>query len=106
MSSSSGAHLTVDEQAVVARLGHELRFEAGELVIEEGSSGEGFYIVAAGTIEIRKAGRPIAELGSGAVLGEMALFGENVRTAEALALEPSRLLFVPTDELVSLVLRG
>jgi malate dehydrogenase (oxaloacetate-decarboxylating)(NADP+) len=106
MSSSPGAHLTVDEQAVVARLGHELRFEAGERVIEEGSSGEGFYIVAAGTIEIRKAGRPIAELGSGAVLGEMALFGENVRTAEALALEPSRLLFVPTDELVSLVLRG
>jgi malate dehydrogenase (oxaloacetate-decarboxylating)(NADP+) len=106
MSSPPAAHLTADERAVMARLGREVSCDAGELVIEEGSSGDGFFVVLAGRIEVRKAGRPIAELGDGAVLGEMAVFGENVRTAEARALEPSRLLFVPTEKLVGLVLRG
>ena len=106
MSSSPAVHLSAAERAVVAGLGREVSFAAGERVVEEGSVGEGFYVVESGCVEVLKGGRPIAELGEGAVLGEMAVFGENVRTAEARALEPSRLLFVPTEELVGLVLRG
>jgi malate dehydrogenase (oxaloacetate-decarboxylating)(NADP+) len=99
-------HLSADERAVVARLGHEVSFAAGQRVIEEGSPGDGFYVLVSGRIEVLKGGRPIAELLEGAVLGEMAVFGENVRTAEARALEETRLLFVPTEEFVGLVLRG
>jgi malate dehydrogenase (oxaloacetate-decarboxylating)(NADP+) len=106
MTSSHGPHLSVDERAVIARLGDGVAFAAGERILDEGSAGDGFYVVESGLVEVRKGGRPIAELGAGAVLGEMAIFGENVRTAEAVAVEPSRLLYVPTEEFVGLVLRG
>jgi malate dehydrogenase (oxaloacetate-decarboxylating)(NADP+) len=106
MSSSPAVHLDAAERAVVAGLGREVTFAAGERVVEEGSVGDGFFVVESGRVEVLKGDRPIAELGEGAVLGEMAIFGENVRTAEARALEASRLLFVPTEEFVGLVLRG
>jgi malate dehydrogenase (oxaloacetate-decarboxylating)(NADP+) len=106
MTPSHGAHLSAAERAVIARLGEEVSFAAGERILEEGAAGDGFYVVQSGLVEVRKGGRPIAELGDGAVLGEMAIFGENVRAAEAVAVEPSRLLHVPTEEFVGLVLRG
>jgi Cyclic nucleotide-binding domain/Malic enzyme, NAD binding domain len=106
MTLSPAGCLSEAERAVFARLGCEVAFTAGERVLAEGAAGDGFYVVVSGSIDVRKAGRSIAVLGEGAVLGEMAVFGENVRTAEACAITASRLLFVTTDELVGLVLRG
>jgi malate dehydrogenase (oxaloacetate-decarboxylating)(NADP+) len=83
----------------------ELSFKAGERIIEEGSPGNGFYILAAGRVQILKRDQPFTTLDPGAVLGEMSLFNENVRTSEVRALEPSTLLYIASRRFLPLVLR-
>jgi malate dehydrogenase (oxaloacetate-decarboxylating)(NADP+) len=79
-------------------LGRELILPAGTVFIEEGSVGAGFYLLVSGRVEIRKDGNRLAVLEPGAFIGEMALFNNNVRVSQALALEPVTLLEIPTTE--------
>ena len=53
---------------------------------------------------MRKGGRQVAEVGPGAILGEMSLFNENVRTNEVTALEPCVLVAVSAPFFNHLVL--
>jgi malate dehydrogenase (oxaloacetate-decarboxylating)(NADP+) len=97
--------LTPAEAKTLLALGREVSFPAGARVIEEGSPGTSFFVIAEGRIEVRRGGRPVAELGAGAVLGEMALFNRDLRTSEARCLAPSTLLSIPAAEFVRLVLQ-
>jgi malate dehydrogenase (oxaloacetate-decarboxylating)(NADP+) len=97
--------LSAAEIRVIAGLGREVAAAAGETVIAEGSPGEGFYILGSGEVEVLKGGQPIARVGPGAILGEMALFNENVRTGEARALTPCSLFFIPAAAFCHLVLQ-
>src|SRR5687768_1669917 len=97
--------LTPQERDVIMALGREVSFAAGEQVIEDDTAASGFYILEAGAVEVLKDGRTIARLAPGAVLGEMALFNENVRTSGVRAVEPATLLFIPTAGFVHLVLQ-
>lgn len=68
---------------------------AGDAVFREGESGDAMFIIESGTIEIRSNARgyaPIATLGSGDFFGDMSLLEDRPRSADAVALEPSRLL--------------
>jgi malate dehydrogenase (oxaloacetate-decarboxylating)(NADP+) len=96
--------LTPAEHEIIAAIGRSIDYEAGELILEEGSAGRSFAIVESGRVEVRKAGQAVAELEEFSVVGEMALFGESIRTAEVRALEPSRLLFLSAADFVQLVL--
>ncbi len=97
--------LSDQERAVIGSLGEALSFGAGERIIEEGSIGSGFYVLGAGRVQIVKRDRPVATLEPGAILGEMALFNEHVRTSEVRALESATLLHVPFRRFFDLVLR-
>jgi malate dehydrogenase (oxaloacetate-decarboxylating)(NADP+) len=97
--------LTAAEKRSVVSLGREVSFAAGERIIEEGSPAACFFVIAEGTVEVMKDGRRIAELGPGAILGEMALFNRDLRTSEARCLEPCTLLSIPTAEFTRLVLQ-
>lgn len=55
---------------------HEAVFHAGDL-------GLGMYLVLSGTVVIQLEGKQLAELGPGDFFGEVALFGDEVRTADA-----------------------
>jgi CRP-like cAMP-binding protein len=72
-------------------------FEPGELIVEEGRTGNGLYVVISGKVEVVKgmAGeRPqvIATLGPGQSFGEMALLGQWPRTASVRAVEQTECL--------------
>lgn len=72
-------------------------FEPGELIVEEGRTGNGLYVVISGKVEVVKglAGeRPqvIATLGPGQSFGEMALLGQWPRTASVRAVEETECL--------------
>src|SRR6185503_13422358 len=97
--------LTAAERRSIVSLGREVSFAAGEQIIEEGSPATGFFIIAEGAVEVLKSGRRVAELGPGAILGEMALFNRDQRTSEARCRQRCTLLSIPTAEFTRLVLQ-
>lgn len=74
----------------------------GERVFEAGSDGCEAYIVERGRVEIRRLGAAegegIAQLGPDDLFGEMALLvDDGVRSATAVAIEPTTLFVIPKD---------
>ncbi|MDH5354048.1 MAG: EAL domain-containing protein [Gammaproteobacteria bacterium] len=76
-------------------------FDAGEFLFKEGDRADFAYIIESGSVEIshqigdRKL--VLSKLGEGDVLGEMAVVDKQPRTANAIALEPTRTLEIPID---------
>jgi CRP/FNR family transcriptional regulator len=60
-------------------------FEAGRTVVEEGTTGVGFFVIESGTATVTVDGRPVRTLGSGDHFGELALIGNVGRTASVVA---------------------
>ena len=79
------------------------RLAAGEVLFNQGDRGDCAYIVESGTIEIchdpYRPGGVVARLGAEEIFGEMALFGEGLRSAGARAAEPTTLTMVTHDYL-------
>ena len=66
--------------------------EAGDVLIEEGSTSETMYIALEGMLSVSRGGQEITVLESGKHVGEMALLNKRPRSATVRAVEPSRLL--------------
>ena len=84
----------LDEQQLdaVSSLTFQKRFGPGELIVEEGRTGNGMYAIISGNVEAVKAlgteqERIVNRLGTGEVFGEMALLGEWPRTATVRAID-------------------
>lgn len=79
------------------------RFADGEVIIEEGSPGDAFFMLADGAVEVSKkvAGqkRVLAQLSEGAVFGEMALVSNAPRTATVRAKGEVALLMLARADL-------
>lgn len=68
----------------------ERKFEPGDYLIREGDSAESLFLIESGKIGVLKKNRNesvsrVRELGAGAMVGEMALFGGAVRSASVIA---------------------
>jgi malate dehydrogenase (oxaloacetate-decarboxylating)(NADP+) len=96
--------LSPAELDVLASIGTVVSHAPGDVVIEEGAPASGFSIIESGSVEVSRNGRPVGRVGELGVVGEMALFNADVRTAEVRALEACRVLFVPAEQFVQLVL--
>jgi CRP-like cAMP-binding protein len=72
------------------------RRRAGEVLFQEGSRGTTMYIVRAGEVLVTVAGRAIARVGPGGIVGEMALIDMAARSATATATTDSEL--IPIDQ--------
>lgn len=62
-----------------------LRVEPGTVIVREGDSGDRFYIVVEGEIEVSQAGKALPELAEGDYFGEIALLRDTLRTATVTA---------------------
>jgi len=69
-----------------------LEAATGETIIRQGDSGERFYIVRSGAVEVERDAQPLAQLGAGEAFGEIALLLDVPRTATVTAIQPTRLL--------------
>jgi len=84
--------LTEKELKVITRSFKELKYESGDVIVRKGEAGIGFYLITDGTVEVRSDGRVLSKLGPGQFFGEMALLDGQPRSADVVALEPSRCL--------------
>jgi signal transduction histidine kinase len=82
---------------------HQIEYQPGQIIFEEGSQADRFYIVAEGAVEVWKDYRlPDKDLLAvherGHLFGEMALIDELPRSATVLAKESTRLFYIDRDD--------
>jgi CRP/FNR family transcriptional regulator, cyclic AMP receptor protein len=93
------AGLEPRELAEVARVAVPRSFDRGEIIFREGDPGDTCYVIRSGTVSIRRdhsdgRSRALAELRSGAIFGELSMFGAETRSATAEVLEPTSLVAI------------
>jgi CRP/FNR family transcriptional regulator, cyclic AMP receptor protein len=84
------AGLDHKKRTAVSKQGKELSYKAGDSVVSEGSMGVGFYLILDGGVEVRKGGRVLARLTKGQFFGEMSLIDEQPRSADVVAVAPTK----------------
>lgn len=81
--------------------GREMFFKAGTTIFEQGTVSEGVYLILEGAVDIVliDGGETfqIATLSSGQLIGETSVFDGSDHTASAIAVEPTKTLFIPAD---------
>jgi CRP/FNR family transcriptional regulator, cyclic AMP receptor protein len=95
--------LTEKELKVIARSFKELKYESGDIIVRKGEAGVGFYLIAEGTAEVRSDGKVLSKLGPGQFFGEMSILDGQPRSADVVALEPSRCLALTSWSFKSIV---
>ncbi len=87
------------------RLGRD--FPAGNVLFREGETGDEMYVIQAGLVQIlKRVGddmRPLATLGRGEFLGEMAILNGKPRTATAVVLEKARCIVIDAATLEQMI---
>jgi MFS family permease len=87
----------------LARALRSVAVRAGENVVREGETGDRFYVVGSGELEVYGRGGLLATLGPSDYFGEIALLREVPRTATVTAKSDAKLLTLERDEFVAAV---
>jgi len=83
-----------------------MAFNRGEMIFQEGDTGNGIYIVATGKIKVFKLSLEEQILhiyGPGHTFGEVPVFQGKSFPASAMTLEPAGIIFLPRDRFVELI---
>lgn len=79
------------------------RVGAGETILTRGERGDGFFVIAEGTVEVAPVEGSARRLGPGEFFGEIALLRDVPRTATVVATTDVELLELPGEEFVAAV---
>ena len=74
----------------IAHWSDDIDLPAGYRLLDQGSFPHEFFVILEGTVDITKDGVPLATLGRGEILGEIALLENERRTASVVAATPVR----------------
>jgi len=88
------AHCTADEIAAIEAVAQEHAYEAGQLIVTQGTPGQAFYTVLSGRVEIVRDDRSLGAFGPGDFFGEMSLLDQAPRSATIRAIEPTTCLML------------
>ncbi len=80
-----------------------LTVAAGEPVFEAGDIGDGFYVVAEGTVHVLDHERLVRTMGVGEGFGEIALLGNSTRTMTVRAVGPVDLVVIGSESFLAAV---
>ena len=75
------------------------RVARGETLVEQGKPGDDLFVVLDGVFDVEVDGEVMAQVGSGAILGERAVLGDGRRTATLRAARSSRVAVIGPDEI-------
>ena len=78
----------------IAKAGDEVRMPAGSLILDQGQTGREAFVVLDGTVVAKRNGKKIANLGRGAVVGELSLLDHGPRTATVICETDCELLLL------------
>jgi len=81
------AHCSQEQLDLVAALGEADAYPDGRDIVQEGATGDGFFVITGGKARVHRAGRDVAELGPGDYFGELSLFDPAPRNATVTATE-------------------
>ena len=73
------------------------KLSEGDTLVRQGDEGRELFLILDGVLSVERDGEPLAEVGPGAILGEMALLGDGRRTATLLAKTNARIAVVPPE---------
>ena len=89
--------------AELGQLLDEVDIPDGKVITREGDIAHEMFLIASGRARVEKDGRPLAELGPGGVIGEMALISEGRRNATVTADGPVKAFVAGHREFHSLM---
>jgi CRP-like cAMP-binding protein len=92
--------------AQLARSATMQTYQPGQVIVAQGESGRGLYVLASGRAEVRKESRAqesvaLNLLGPGQVFGEMALLDDAQRSASVVAQETSQCLVLAKQDFLA-----
>lgn len=87
-------HLPIEGLNMIAQETTVKEIKAGTTIFHEGDTGDGLYVVVAGTIDLIRAKQVISELKDHGFFGELALINDASRLASAVAKTDCTLLFL------------
>ncbi len=96
---------------LIAAISKEMKrehFEAGQEIIQQGDSGDKFYVIRSGHVDVTKqqpdgSSKLLVKLTSGAYFGELALIDDAPRAATVTATEPTELLVLGKERFLEAV---
>ena len=77
---------------MIAESGREYKYKPGYRLVEKGTTGDRFYLVLDGKVEIRKGDRVLAALSKGQFFGELSLIDEQPWAADVIAVQTTHCL--------------
>ncbi|MBU6153583.1 MAG: cyclic nucleotide-binding domain-containing protein [Bdellovibrionales bacterium] len=92
-------YMNYAEQSHMAALCQIEEFDAGTILVQEGTEGECMYLIAKGTLEVNVRGQFIVYKKAGEFLGEVSLIQQGKRTATAIAKDRVTLLSLQRSDL-------
>lgn len=92
-----------EELRTIDRLMTPLRIEAGTRLTVEGSGGLDALVVAEGRAQVTKQGRPVAVIGPGGLIGELAVLLGSPRSATVTALTPMQVYVMHLGEFAEML---
>lgn len=96
--------LDVSELAELLMLGAVKEYRKDDVIFEDGSTGDSFFVIYDGAIRISKVFQQVGEealtvLGAGEFFGEMSFFDDEPRSARAIAHDDAKLLEIRNQDL-------
>jgi CRP/FNR family cyclic AMP-dependent transcriptional regulator len=90
----------VDEQYIEDFLSScdVVEFKKGECIITENEVGDNMYLIETGKVQISVNGKNIRTVDSGALIGELCVFGQKRRAASVFAEEDCKLLKIKGED--------
>jgi CRP-like cAMP-binding protein len=95
--------LSDKELAAVAAPFEDEAFEEGTVVVEEGTTGSGFFVMESGRATVSVRGQALRDLGPGDHFGEIALIADSPRTATVTAATSLRCHTISRDSFRKIV---
>ena len=81
----------------------EVELDEGDPLFHEGESGDALYVVVRGRVIVERQGTPLATLGTGECVGELAVLDWEPRSATVTAAAPTLLLRLERHDLLDLL---
>ena len=100
------ALLADDEAILLLQRSTRVEFDKGQVLMEEGQTGDSMIFLEEGEVEVQRGGRTIAALTGGTTIGEMALLDPAPRSATVVAASPGSAYKLTRDALWLMLAEG